>query len=154
MSDSSHLSFIQACIRLGEIALERGDPPVGSILVLEGKIIGQGIEAGKTGKDIRRHAEMEALQDAVQKGYLPGQGPFTLYTSHEPCLMCSYMIRHYQISKIVFGVAVPHIGGYSSELNVLQTESVPHWGPAPQVLGGVGESACRALSLAYEKRKK
>ena len=43
-----------------------GNPPVGSVIVKNDKIIGIGIEAGKTSNDITRHAEIEAIKDALK----------------------------------------------------------------------------------------
>lgn len=51
-----------------------------------------------------------------------------MYTTHEPCIMCSYMIRHHRIPEIIFGTAVPYIGGLTSQFGVLATEAVPKWG--------------------------
>jgi len=47
-----------------------------------------------------------------------------MYTTHEPCIMCSYVIRHHRIPHISYSLPVSFIGGDSSKLAVLNTESV------------------------------
>ena len=76
-----------------------------------------------------------------------------MFTTHEPCIMCSYVIRNHQIKEVVFGAAVPYIGGHSSEFKVLTTQSVPKWGKGPSVSSGLMEEECRELTKEYERRK-
>lgn len=137
--------YMQKCIGLAKIALENGESPVGSIIVSEGKIIGRGIEAGKATNDITKHAEILAVQDAIIQGFGTQLSNATLYTTHEPCIMCSYVIRHYKIPRIIFGLSVDFIGGATSDFKVLQTEDVPKWGAKPEVIGGVCEEECRGI---------
>ena len=54
------------CIELANIAKQRGESPVGSVVVKDGEIIGEGIEGGKTNKDITYHAEIEAIRNATK----------------------------------------------------------------------------------------
>lgn len=62
--EDSH--FIKRCEALAAITAERGEAPVGSIVVLDGEIIGNGVEAGKSRQDITFHAEIEAIREAVK----------------------------------------------------------------------------------------
>ena len=55
---------MRRCLELGRIALSRGDVPVGSLIVVGGKIIAEGIESVKSKKDPTAHAEIEAVRDA------------------------------------------------------------------------------------------
>ena len=137
--------YMQKCIELAKIAKERGDSPVGSILVYNDEIIGEGIEAGKSSGDVTQHAEILAIQDALQRGKSHLLHLSCLYTTHEPCIMCSYPIRHYKIPLIVYGLAVDHIGGHTSEFGVLTKETVPLWGVAPYVMRGILAEKIRNL---------
>ena len=51
-------------------------------------------------------------------GYRDMLGQSTLYTTHEPCIMCSYLIRHHRIPWVVYGVSVQHVGGVTSQYSV------------------------------------
>jgi len=125
--------FIKRCEDLAAIASGRQESPVGSLLVLDGQIIGEGIEAGKAKQDITCHAEVEAIRDAVRK-----QGKdlsaATLYTTHEPCILCSYVIRHHRIRRVVIQQAVAHIGGVTSAYPILTAKDIPIWGEPPEVI--------------------
>ncbi len=140
------------CIELAKEALQTGNAPVGSIIVKEGIMLGQGIEAAKTKKDITFHAEIEAIRDSLTKNKLVDLNGCTLYSTHEPCLMCSYVIRHYKISLVVSGTSVPFIGGFSSPYPLLKIGDISIWTDPPQIIEGVLKEACQALSKAYVDR--
>lgn len=150
-----HEKYMKECLKLGEEALQSGNPPVGSLLVLNEKIIGKARETAAATGRITDHAEILAIFDAIENGHKADLSKAVLYTTHEPCIMCSYPIRQYKIPVIVFGLAVAHIGGATSELGVLRTEKVPQWGQKPEVIQGICAKDCEALQLRFlEKRKK
>lgn len=148
---TKHTDFMKQCLDLGRIALTNGDSPVGSLIVLTDRVIGSGIEAGRSKNDITQHAEILAIKDALQNVSRRDLKKSILYTTHEPCLMCSYVIRHYQIGSIVYGLASDYVGGSTSEFKILSAENIPIWGNAPRILGQVLENECRELSEAYVK---
>lgn len=137
------------CIELAQKALQKGNPPVGSLLVFDGEIIGRGIESGKSTGDITRHAEILAVKDALEKGYHEVLHRSVMFSTHEPCIMCSYLIRHHKIGKIIFGVSVPLVGGQSSEFKVLETESIPKWGKRPEIESGILQDECELLNKQF-----
>ncbi len=141
---------MKQCVSLGKTAMLHGDPPVGSIIVKDGAVIGTGIESGKSSKDITRHAEIEAVKDALKS--TESLESCTLYTTHEPCIMCSYVLRHHKIRTIVYGTSVDYIGGITSELKVMMTTKVPKWGEAPTIIGNVLKEECDLLTETYQKK--
>lgn len=141
-----HKNFMEKCISLGKIAKENGESPVGSLIVINGKIVGEGIEAGKSKKDITCHAEIEAIRDAEQNQNITDFSNSVLYTTHEPCIMCSYVIRQKKIPLIVAGLSTGEIGGYSSPLPVLSTNEIIRWGKPPKIIKNVLREECRKLS--------
>lgn len=143
---------MRICIHLGTQALLRGDPPVGAVIVKGGEILGRGIEAGKTMKDITFHAEIEAIRDAIKNTKAKDLQGCTLYSTHEPCLMCAYVIRHYKISCIVCGTTVPFIGGFSSTYPLLTATNIPLWIDPPLIIEGILAEECEQLTLAYQSR--
>ena len=147
--ENTHEHYMQLCITLGEAALANGNPPVGAIVVHNDKVIGQGIESGKSTGDITNHAEILAVRAALAAGHGAQLGQATLYTTHEPCIMCSYLIRHHHIPLIVYGTEVPFIGGLTSQYKVLEAEDVPKWGKKPTVMGHVCYWQCLQLTEAY-----
>ena len=141
--------YMRHCLDLATIALQNGNPPVGAILVFEDKIIGKGIESGKSTGDITNHAEILAIRDVLQNGYSDLLNHAKMFTTHEPCIMCSYAIRHHKIPHIIYGVSVDYVGGFTSEFNILSTEKVPKWGPNPLVTTGVCETECHLLNEQF-----
>jgi tRNA(adenine34) deaminase len=143
--------YMDQCLEIARAALTEGNPPVGAILVFEGKVIGEGQEAGKSTGDITNHAEILAIRSAIKNGYAAQLASAQMYTTHEPCIMCSYVIRHYHIPDIVFGTSVPHVGGLTSQFSLLSTEYVPKWGTGPKVVSGIRLSDCIALNEQFVK---
>jgi len=147
MNNPEH--YMTRCLELSEVALKKGNPPVGALLASGNKIIGEGIESGKSTGDITYQAEIEAIREAIHCGHSDKLGSAVLYTTHEPCIMCSYVIRHHQIPQIVYGVSVDQIGGFTSEFPVLSTSKVLKWGDPPKIVSGVCEAQCRALTNRF-----
>ncbi|WP_326983854.1 nucleoside deaminase [Chryseobacterium sp. MYb264] len=144
-------NYMLECIELGKQALENGNPPVGSLLVFEDKIIGRGVESGKSSGDITQHAEILAVKDALTNGYRDVLNQATLFSTHEPCIMCSYLIRHHQIKKIIFGASVPLVGGQTSEFKILETETIPKWGKKPEIESGILQHECEVLNDQFQQ---
>ena len=142
---SGHVPFMQRCIELAYIAKSRGESPVGSIIVRNGKIIGEGIEASKANLDITFHAEIEAIRKASQFLQSQDLSECILYTTHEPCIMCSYMIRHTKINTIVSALSTGEYGGFSSEHPLLLDTSIVKWGNPPVLISGVLKDECGEL---------
>ena len=136
---------MEKCIALAKTAAKRGDNPVGSIVVQDNKIIGEGIEGNNTHSDITFHAEIEAIRRATE--YLKSQdlSQATLYTTHEPCIMCSFVIRHTKIKKVVMGLTSKETGGVNSPYPLLLDTVIAKWKSPPTILAGILEKECREL---------
>src|SRR3954465_15857101 len=96
-----HEVFMRKCIELALIAKQSGDSPVGAILVRDKEIIAEGVEGVKMYKEITHHAEIAAIRQATILLETQNLSDCIMYTTHEPCLMCSYVIRHSRIKTIV-----------------------------------------------------
>ena len=131
---SEHTFYMRRCKELAEIARQRGDSPVGSLLVLAGKIIAEGVEGGKTHRDITYHAEIEAIRQATELLQSQDLSACVMYTTHEPCIMCSYMIRHTRINTVVMAITTGDIGGMSSAYPLLADTTIEKWGTPPLLI--------------------
>jgi tRNA(adenine34) deaminase len=140
-----HEQFMLACIKLARIAKNRGDSPVGSILVLEGQIIGEGIEGATTRHDVTFHAEIEAIRRGREFLKSHDLSRCILYTTHEPCIMCSYVIRQATIHTVVIGIMTGEIGGFSSQFPLLTDSSIKKWVNPPRLITAMLENECRNL---------
>ena len=127
--------YIRLCELLAEEAAAKGDVPVGSIITKGDEIIAEAIEASKNKNDITCHAELEAIRLAVKNVKTNDLSDCVIYSTHEPCIMCSYAIRFYKIKKVVYQHAVNYLGGNSSSMPLLMSKEVPpHWAEAPVII--------------------
>ena len=142
---ADHERFMRRSIELAKIAQSRDNAPVGSVVVLDGEVVGEGIENLPAGSSVTGHAEILACQMAVDKTGKRLLDGARLYTTAEPCFMCSYVIRQCGIALVVYGLETPIVGGITSSLPVLTDVSLSGWKPPPRVLGGILRDACRQL---------
>lgn len=127
--------YINRCKTLAKSAAEKGNSAVGAIIVKDDKIISEAEEAVKNKNDVTCHAEIEAVRIAVKKLNSTNLSECILYTTHEPCIMCSYAIRYYKIKKIIFLNTVDYLGGATSSMDLLRSDLVPpDWGKSPEIV--------------------
>ncbi len=129
------LYYVQRCEILGKEAATKGEAPVGAVITKDDEIIGEAIEAAKNKNDVTCHEELEAIRLAVTKMNSNDLSDCMIYSTHEPCIMCSYARRFYKIKKVVYQHTVNYLGGVSSSMPVLFTkEAPPHWGEGPVIV--------------------
>jgi tRNA(adenine34) deaminase len=141
----AHERFMRRCIELAQIAQRQHNTPVGSVVVLDGDVVGEGIEDLPAGDSVVGHAEVLACQKAVDHTGSRRLAGATLYTTAEPCFMCSYIIRQCEISLVVYGRDTPGVGGATSSHPILTDTSMLGWKPAPHVIGGVLRRECQHI---------
>ena len=97
--------FMKKALQEAELAFEKGEIPVGALIVVDNKIIARTYNLTELLNDVTAHAEMQAITSAANflgGKYLTG---CTLYVTLEPCQMCAGALYWSQISKIVFGAS-------------------------------------------------
>jgi tRNA(adenine34) deaminase len=97
--------FMKKALQEAEIAFDKGEVPVGALIVIDNKVIARGHNLTEILVDVTAHAEMQAITAAANflgGKYLTG---CTLYVTLEPCQMCAGALYWSQISKIVFGAS-------------------------------------------------
>jgi tRNA(adenine34) deaminase len=139
------LRQMRKCIELGLRARASEDYPVGALVTRDGHILGSGIESTRRLLDVAAHAEIEALRSACHSiGALDLTGA-TIYTTVEPCYLCSFAIRQLGIARVVIGRLYPEAGGASSHHPILRDSGLTCWGPPPVIVTGVLLDECNAL---------
>jgi len=95
-------SFLEVAIKQAKEGLASGGIPIGSVLVIDDKIVGRGHNQRVQRNSPVLHAEMDCLENA---GRLPPEAyrRATLYSTLSPCDMCSGAILLYKIPKVVVG---------------------------------------------------
>src|SRR3954468_12863012 len=132
-----HEHLMRRCLELAAIARSEGNTPVGSVVVLDGEMIGEASETLPMGTSVTGHAEVLACQAALDRAGLRDLAGAVLYTTAEPCFMCSYVIRQLRVALVVYGVETPLIGGVTSDHPILADPALDDWRPSPVVVGGV-----------------
>ena len=129
-------------LALAHAARERGEVPVGAVVVSEGAIVGRGGNAPIAASDPTAHAEIAALRAAARAlgNYrLPG---CSLYVTIEPCAMCAGAILHARIARLVFGARDPKTGACGSVVDLFAEPRLNHHAT---VEGGVRADECGKL---------
>lgn len=138
--------YIQRCIELSAESMEKGDAPFGSLVVLNGEIIAE--SSNNAAEKVSDHAEVIALHRAHEKVGHSNLSGATLYTNCEPCPMCAFMTREYKISRLVYALRSPFMGGHS-KWNIMEDDELerfpPFFGPVPEVKGGVLEAEAKEV---------
>jgi tRNA(adenine34) deaminase len=95
--------FMKKALQEAEMAFDKGEIPVGAIIVVADKVIARTHNLTELLNDVTAHAEMQAITSAAN--FLGGKylKDCTLYVTLEPCQMCAGALYWSQISKIVFG---------------------------------------------------
>lgn len=120
--------------------------PVGALIVLEGKIIGEGWNRPLSTHDASSHAEIEAIRAAGRATGNYRLTGATLYVTVEPCTMCVGAIFHARIARVVYGAREPKTG--AAEL------FMSRFNHHAKVQGGVLENECgEALSRFFAVRR-
>lgn len=137
--------FIRKALEEAQTAYEKGEVPVGAVIVINDKIIARAHNLTETLNDVTAHAEMQAFTAAAD--YLGGKylKDCTLYITLEPCQMCAGASYWTQISKIVFGAFDPNRGyrHFGTSLH-----------PKTKVIGGILEEECSELISKFFAEKR
>lgn len=102
MQDSLNRKFLDAAIAEAESGLAEGGIPIGSVLVIDGKIVGRGHNRRIQSGSPVLHAEMDCLENAGRLSASDYQRS-VLYSTLSPCDMCSGAILLYKIPTVVIG---------------------------------------------------
>ncbi|MBG6186483.1 nucleoside deaminase [Flavobacterium sp. CAN_S2] len=95
--------FMKKALQEAEMAFEKGEIPVGALIVIDNKVIARSHNLTELLHDVTAHAEMQSITAAAN--YLGGKYLIgcTLYVTLEPCQMCAGALYWSQISRIVYG---------------------------------------------------
>ena len=143
--------FMREAMELARQGAERGEVPVGAVLVQDGEVIGRGFNCPISTSDPSAHAEMVAIRAAaaaVQNYRLPGS---TLYVTLEPCSMCAGLIVHSRIARVVYGTTEPKAGVAVSRRQFFSQDFLNH---RVLIEGGVLAQECSEMLSAFFKARR
>ena len=129
--------MMRQCIDLAVSAKRSGNTAVGCVITLGDRIVAKAEEQSPAGSDPFAHAEILAVVDALVAVSRTSLRQATLYTTNEPCFLCSYAIREARIARVVFAVESPGIGAATSAYPILKAAEIDRWGPPPRIEQGL-----------------
>lgn len=143
---------MQHALMLAERAEQQGEVPVGALLVMQGRVVGEGWNQPISGHDPTAHAEIVALRNAATHEHnyrLPGS---TLYVTLEPCPMCAGAIVHARVKRVVYSAPDPKGGAAGSVFDLLPTDS--RFNHRVEVDGGLLRERSAKLLQDFFRRKR
>lgn len=99
--------YLQIAIQQAKKSLNEGGIPIGSILVLNGEVIGRGHNQRVQQSDPMAHAEIDCLRNA---GRVKHYSDTILYSTLMPCFLCAGAVVQFGIKKVVVGESENFIG--------------------------------------------
>lgn len=142
----SHEDYMDMAIDLAMKAYDLTEVPIGALIVHKGEIIGQGYNRRNTDKSTFAHAEMIAMEQAMEVIGDWRLEETTLYVTLEPCPMCAGAIVQARIPKVVIGTMNPKAGCAGSVLDLLEEPGFNH---QVETLKGVREEACKTMMQEF-----
>lgn len=127
-------------------AAERGEVPVGAVIVREGKIIAVAGNETLARDDPTAHAEMLVIRAAAATEGSQRLAGADLYVTLEPCPMCAAAISFARIRRLYFGAADPKGGAVENGVRLFSQPTCHH---APEVYGGIAESEAAELLRGF-----
>jgi tRNA(adenine34) deaminase len=129
--------YMGEALKQAKLAFDKGEVPVGAVLVAEKRIIARAHNQTEQLNDVTAHAEMLALTSAFN--YLGAKylKECTLYVTLEPCVMCAGAQYWAQLGKLVYGASDEKRGFSQHQKNLLH--------PKTEVVAGLLDKESEAL---------
>lgn len=151
MGVTDHAAFMRLALEQAELAEQRGEVPIGAVVVQGGEVIASAGNAPIGLHDPCAHAEVQALRLAGDACSNYRLNDCTLYVTLEPCLMCAGAMIHARIKQVVFGAFDPKAGAVCSACSAFELTYVNH---QVRWQGGVSQDECEGLLQRFFARRR
>ena len=142
---------MRKALELARQARERGEVPVGAVVVIDDQVVGEGFNQPIGANDPTAHAEIVALRDAAARvGNYRLEGA-RLYVTIEPCQMCVGAMIHARIEKLFYGTREPKAGAIESAMRAHEHPALNHRMTAE---GGILEEECREVIQEFFRSRR
>ncbi|MDH4158239.1 MAG: tRNA adenosine(34) deaminase TadA [candidate division Zixibacteria bacterium] len=149
MNPEQYSDYMELALREAELAFEDDEVPVGAVVVFEGKVIGKGHNCTEGLHDATAHAEMVALSAAFNHFGDWRLENCYLFSTLEPCAMCTGAAVLSRINTIVYGAPDPKFGACGSIFNVAEEKKLNH---RIEVVSGILADRVAAMMQEFFRR--
>jgi tRNA(Arg) A34 adenosine deaminase TadA len=147
---SGDTEFMKRAIALSKQAVEHGNEPFGAVLVRDGKIVWENENQIHTAHDPSFHAEMGLLRTFCQQTGVTDLSDYTLYSSCEPCFMCSGAMVWTRLGRLVYAASNQDLERTMGKEGCACARMVfSHSAHQPEVTAGVCRQEAIAVLQAY-----
>jgi len=143
--------MMQRAIEQARLAANRGEVPIGAIIVRNNQVIAAAGNRTIELSDPTAHAEMLAIRSACEILKTERLTDCDLYVTLEPCPMCATAISFARIRRLYFGAYDPKGGGVENGPRIFGQSTCHH---RPEVMGGMAESECGELLRGFFKERR
>lgn len=134
--------FMVAALDEAKMAGERGEVPIGAVVVADGRIVARAGNETRAQNDVTAHAEILAIRRAAEAIGDERLAGADLYVTLEPCTMCAAAISFARIRRLYYGAEDPKGGGVDNGVRFYAQPTCHH---APEVYSGIGETESATL---------
>ncbi len=139
-------SFINIALQEARAAADRGEVPVGAVIVVGDRVVAAAGNRTRELNDPTAHAEILALRAACSAAGSERLPDHDLYVTLEPCAMCAAALAAARIRRIYYGAADPKSGGVAHGARVFTHSQAHH---VPEVYDGIAGQEAAALLKAF-----
>jgi tRNA(Arg) A34 adenosine deaminase TadA len=143
--------FMDAAFAEAEAAAERGEVPVGAVVVIDGAIAARAGNRTRERSDPTAHAEMLAIRAACEAAGSERIGDADLYVTLEPCAMCAAAISFARIRRLYYSAEDPKAGGVVHGGRFFTQPTCHH---VPEVYSGLQERRGSELLKAFFRERR
>ncbi|SEB81508.1 tRNA(adenine34) deaminase [Nitratireductor aquibiodomus] len=148
---ANYTSFMDAALEEARLAAERGEVPVGAVIVHEGRVIARAGNRTRECNDPTAHAEIVAIRAACDLLGSERLVDADLYVTLEPCAMCAAAISFARIRRLYFGAGDEKGGAVTNGARFYSQPTCHH---APDVYPGIGEAEAAALLRCFFRQQR
>jgi tRNA(adenine34) deaminase len=142
---------MEAALRLARAASVRDEVPVGAVVIADGEVLGEAHNETVQRRDPTVHAELLALQRALQRVGEDRLSLATLYITLEPCAQCAGAIVLAKVGRVVFGAYDARCGMAGSVYDLLRNPRTNH---RPEVVGALMAEECGDILKRFFQSKR
>ena len=143
--------FMELALAEARDAGERGEVPIGAVLVLDSRVIAKAGNRTRELNDVTAHAEIVAIRLACEELGQERLAGADLYVTLEPCTMCTAAISFARIRRLYYGAEDPKGGGVDNGVRFYRQPTCHH---APEVYSGIGETVSADILRGFFQPKR